>query len=50
MIKYKVFPTNGAYKAPCIYVEAQNEVEAETKAKEHSGLSRFSEWLFIVKK
>lgn len=49
MKNYIVKVTCGAYNAPSIYVSADNESTAEKKAREHSGLSRFSQWLFIPK-
>lgn len=48
MKNYIVTPTCGAYKAPSIYVQSENSQGAEKKAKEHSGLSRFPQWIFIA--
>lgn len=47
MKKFKVNVTCGRYNAPSIYVDAINEKDAIQQAKNKSGLSRFSNWIFI---
>lgn len=48
MKRFKVFPDNGLYQAPFIYVEADSHANAEKEAREKSGLGRFEQWQFIV--
>lgn len=45
-MNYKVTISNGRYFAPSLSIEASNELEAERKAKELSGLARFKTWTF----
>lgn len=49
MYLFKVTPTNGPYKAPCMYIEADKEQRAIEIAKEQSGLGRFTAWIFVAK-
>lgn len=43
---YKVVIQNGRMFAPSMIVDAGNEVDAEKKARQLSGLGRFESWNF----
>jgi hypothetical protein len=49
MKDYKIIITCGAYNAPCLYETAANGNQAVSQARERSGLSRFSNWVFLPK-
>ena len=47
MKNYKVIVTCVKYDSPSLYVSANSKIEAVNLAMNKSGLSRFSNWIFI---
>lgn len=48
MKRFIVYPSNGKYQAPAIYLEAIDHADAEKQARQKSGLGRFDNWQFVV--